>query len=60
MLCYRAVDTTADEEGGGRSEKLFSAAKPLSTGTTWKVATMSQHTRTRREAKGEGLVNETK
>lgn len=32
MLCYRAVDTTADEEGGGRSEKLFSAVKPLSTG----------------------------
>ena len=21
MLCYRAVDTTADEEGGGRNEK---------------------------------------
>ena len=21
MLCYRAVDTTADEEGGGRDEK---------------------------------------
>ena len=21
MLCYRAVDTTADEEGGGGSEK---------------------------------------
>lgn len=21
MLCYRAVDTTADEEGGGRDEE---------------------------------------
>jgi len=21
VLCYRAVDTTADEEGGGRDEK---------------------------------------
>lgn len=34
----------ADEDGGGRDEKFFSTAKPLSTGTTWKVATMSQHT----------------
>lgn len=44
MLCYRAVDTTADEEGGGRDEKLFSAGKPLSTETTRKVAMVSQHT----------------
>jgi len=41
----------ADEDGGGRSEKLFSAAKPLSTGTTWKVATMSQHTKQERQEK---------
>ena len=34
MLCYRAVDTTADEEGGGRDEKyeINSMGKPSSTG----------------------------
>ena len=32
----------ADEDGGGGDEKLFSAAKPLSTGTTRKVAMVSQ------------------
>ena len=37
----------ADKDGGGRDEKLFSAAKPLSTGTTRKVAMVSQHTRTK-------------
>ena len=50
----------ANEDSGRGDREFFSAAKPLSTGTTWKVATMSQHTRTRREARGEGLVNETK
>jgi hypothetical protein len=47
----------ADEDGGrGGDEKFFSAAKSLSTGTTRKVAMVSQHT-------GQGLyeqvVNET-
>lgn len=32
----------ADENGGGGDEKLFSAVKPLSTGTTRKVAMVSQ------------------
>ena len=46
----------ADEDGGGGDEKFFSVAKSLSTGTTRKVAMVSQHT-------GQGLyeqvVNET-
>lgn len=34
MLCYRAVDTTADEEGGGRDGKyeINSMGKPVRIG----------------------------
>ena len=48
MLCYRAVDTTADEEGGRRDEKyeINSMGKPTRTGFLGMVATMSQHTKT--------------
>lgn len=49
-------DTAEADEDGGGDEKFFSAAKSLSTGTTRKVAMVSQHT-------GQGLyeqvVNET-
>ena len=46
MLCYRAVDTTADEEGGGRDEKyeINSMGESVSTVTAGMVAMVSQHT----------------
>ena len=48
MLCYRAVDTTADEEGGGRDEEyeINSMGEPARKGFLGMVATMSQHTKT--------------
>ena len=56
MFEGRRYAAKADKDGGGRDEKFFSAAKSLSTGTTRKVAIVSQHT-------GQGLyeqvVNET-
>ena len=55
MLCYRAVDTTADEEGGGRDEEyeINSMGEPARTGkvnalrrcagSAGKVVTILQH-----------------
>lgn len=57
----RNDDAEADEDGG-RGDEEYEKIKTLrkTVGSGGKVATMSQHTRTRREARGEGLVNETK
>ena len=53
MLCYRAVDTTADEEGGGRDEKyeINSMGNRQAQRLLGMVATMSQHTKQERQEK---------
>ena len=51
MFEARRDAAEADEDGGRGDEKFFSAAKSLSTGTTRKVAIVSQHT-------GQGLYEQ--
>ena len=41
MLCYRAVDTTADEEGGGRDEEYVSRMKENVRGVSKRVGHVS-------------------
>jgi hypothetical protein len=62
VLCYRAVDTTADEEGGGRDEKyeINSMGEPSGTGLLEMVAMVSQHTRTKKNPAENGREMVTK
>ena len=48
----------AVEDGGGGSEEFFSAGKPLSTGTTRKVAIVSQHTRTKNKCETQVMIQD--
>ncbi len=52
MLCYRAVDSTADEEGGGRDEYNEMMALRKTVGGGGRVATVSQQTKTIRKDYG--------